>query len=279
MPSGTLSMPRDHACHSHPVEVVGPGLLDLRVLDATITSIRLPASTSLMSVIERSWPIASGVSASGNGTLSRSGSTGSAFGRAVSRSPVTASPLRRGCGCSCGSPNPPPLRSEPPHGLLGPGERDLHLEHAVLVRGAGGARRPPRRRAHEPAERAVLDLDLLVKAPGRGRGRRSPAISSWRPRISSATSVMSIPERSALTTARGGCRCSRRHRRREATHPLRPVCRSNTSPKSSSISRRMRSKLANRSRWLLTTPEDSPRRIPTSPRRQPRRPERSATRS
>ena len=35
-----------------------------------------------MSVIERSWPMASGVSVSGNGTLSRIGSTGSASGSA-----------------------------------------------------------------------------------------------------------------------------------------------------------------------------------------------------
>ncbi len=45
-----------------------------------MTSIRLPASTSLTSWTERSWPIASGVSVSGNGTVSRSGSTGSVSG-------------------------------------------------------------------------------------------------------------------------------------------------------------------------------------------------------
>ena len=50
--------------------------------EATMTSMRSPASTSLTSWIERSWPIASGVSVSGSGTASRSGRTGSAPGTA-----------------------------------------------------------------------------------------------------------------------------------------------------------------------------------------------------
>ena len=61
---------------------------------ATITSIRLPASTSLTSWIERSWPIASGVSVSGNGTVSRRGSTGSVPG------------IVRDCPMSTVSPSP-----------------------------------------------------------------------------------------------------------------------------------------------------------------------------
>ncbi len=59
-----------------------------------MTSIRLPVSTSLTSRTERSWPIASGVSASGNGTESRSGRTGRASGRFERTSAVVASPSR-----------------------------------------------------------------------------------------------------------------------------------------------------------------------------------------
>ena len=59
---------------------------------AAMTSIRSPPSTSLTSLIECSWPTASGVSVSGNGTLSLSGSTGSASGSRVCTS--------RSCGPS-----------------------------------------------------------------------------------------------------------------------------------------------------------------------------------
>ena len=45
-----------------------------------MTSIRLAPRTSSTSLIERSWPTASGVSVSGKVTVSRSGSTGSASG-------------------------------------------------------------------------------------------------------------------------------------------------------------------------------------------------------
>ena len=58
----------------------GPGFSISPSRDATIASIRLPLSTSFTSLIERSWPTASGVSVSGNGTLSLSGSSGSTSG-------------------------------------------------------------------------------------------------------------------------------------------------------------------------------------------------------
>ena len=45
-----------------------------------MTSIRLAPRTSSTSLIERSWPTASGVSVSGKVTVSRSGRTGSASG-------------------------------------------------------------------------------------------------------------------------------------------------------------------------------------------------------
>ena len=49
-----------------------------------------------MSVIERSWPMASGVSVSGNGTLSRIGNTGSASGNAEVTGASTGSPFEEG---------------------------------------------------------------------------------------------------------------------------------------------------------------------------------------
>ena len=57
-----------------------PGSSSSGSREATMTSIRSPESTSLTSLIERSWPTASGVSVSGKVTISRSGSTGSASG-------------------------------------------------------------------------------------------------------------------------------------------------------------------------------------------------------
>src|SRR5919106_1784389 len=61
-----------------------------------MASIRLPASTSFTSVTDRSWPIASGVSVSGNGTLSRSGRIGSVSGRLVRTAASVGSPFADG---------------------------------------------------------------------------------------------------------------------------------------------------------------------------------------
>ena len=63
---------------------------------ATITSMRLPPSTSFTSWIERSCPTASGITVSGNATLSLSGSTGSASGRVACTSSSTGSPFTDG---------------------------------------------------------------------------------------------------------------------------------------------------------------------------------------
>ena len=58
------------------VEVVPAGRLDVLVLDATSATIRSPLATSSTSLIERSWPIASGVIDCGKTTVSFSGRTG-----------------------------------------------------------------------------------------------------------------------------------------------------------------------------------------------------------
>ena len=65
-PVGHLEHARDDAGDADLVEVLRAGGLDARACaTATIASIRLPPSTSLTSLIERSWPTASGVSVSG----------------------------------------------------------------------------------------------------------------------------------------------------------------------------------------------------------------------
>src|SRR3954468_7947688 len=89
------------------------------------------------------------------------------------------------------------------------------------------------------------------RRPSASSGRRWPAMTSSRPSISSVSSSGSIPASSAWTTARGGspsektATAGEKPPRRVGASPVR----SKTSPKSSSISRRMRSKFANRSRF------------------------------
>ena len=61
-----------------------------------MTSIRLPASTSSTSLIERSCPTASGITVSGNATLSRRGSTGSASGSVACTAISAGSPFTDG---------------------------------------------------------------------------------------------------------------------------------------------------------------------------------------
>ena len=83
MPSGTLSIRETTPATPTRYTSSGPGSSTSGSLLTTITSIRFPPSTSFTSWIERSCPMASGVSVSGKGTVSRSGSTGSASGRLV----------------------------------------------------------------------------------------------------------------------------------------------------------------------------------------------------
>ena len=77
MPSGTRIILWTIAAVPTVVEVVEAGRLDVLVLrPSTSASSRSPATTSSISLIERSWPIASGVIDSGKTTVSFSGSTG-----------------------------------------------------------------------------------------------------------------------------------------------------------------------------------------------------------
>src|SRR2546429_7090583 len=132
---------------------------------------RLPASTSLTSLIERSWPTASGVSVSGKATVSRSGKTGRASGRSR-ETPRSIAPSAPGRWSMSSSVTVSPLvlrrlRHLDRHAarlLFAEHERNLDLQEAVLVDGPRvlpAHVRPERDRA---LERAVLDLELLVDA-------------------------------------------------------------------------------------------------------------------
>ena len=119
----------------------------------------------MISLIERSWPMASGVSVSGKATESRSGRIGSASGRLARTCAATASPSPEGMWMLTNR----GLRSAPGARCFRPGQRDLDLEDAVLIGGARLARDHLGAELDDAAEGAVLDLDLLVEPPG-GRG-------------------------------------------------------------------------------------------------------------
>src|SRR5689334_4681692 len=137
-------------------------------LAVTITSRRLPPSTSLIIRTDRSWPTASGVIVSGKVTESFRGRTGSAAG-SVAWSGLPSCPT---CGSWIVTSAPVPRRDvagaaaldrHAPDRLVLADERDVDAQHAVVV---GGLRA---RGVHVGAEldhapeRSLLDLDLLVE--------------------------------------------------------------------------------------------------------------------
>ena len=133
---GHLEHAGDDTGHADAVEVGRAGLL---LLDPgrRPSRLRLPPRTSFTSWIERCCPDASGVSVSGNGTLSRSGR----IGRASERQDLGAGGLglrQRGCGCSLAA-AARPMRADPlldrhaADALVRFRQRNLDLQHAVLV--------------------------------------------------------------------------------------------------------------------------------------------------
>ena len=80
MPSGTFSIRATTPATPTSNTSVGPGSSSSGSRDATIAIVRAPERTSSISLIERGWPTASGVSVSGKATMSLSGSTGRAPG-------------------------------------------------------------------------------------------------------------------------------------------------------------------------------------------------------
>src|SRR5215211_3067439 len=139
-----------------------------------MTIIRLPPSTSSTSLIERSWPTASGIIVSGKATLSRSGSTGSASGsRCSSAASAAGSPFTAGTWIVMAARPGSWVRDRhAAAGLVRLRQRDLDLEDPVDVGRARLVRDDIRAELDDAPEGAVLDLDLLVEAPaGLGLGR------------------------------------------------------------------------------------------------------------
>ncbi len=141
-----------------------------------MTSIRSRPSTSLISVIDRSWPMASGVSVSGNGTASRSGSTGSVAGSSRSTpismsraSPSVTMSIIGSSRCWSGRLDRHRVRL-----VLGLHERQLDAQDAVVVGGLGLVGGDVGAELDRAPERPVLDLDLLVDA-ALGLVQRAPA--------------------------------------------------------------------------------------------------------
>ena len=138
-----------------------------------MTSMRLPASTSLTSWIERSWPIASGVSVSGRGTVSRSGRTGSVAGS--SRWPPTCDVAPVVAGVDVDHEAPSSSRAISPSASsratsigtvarLGPLQRQLDPQDPVAVGRRGGLGDDVGAERDPAPERAEVDLELLVDA-------------------------------------------------------------------------------------------------------------------
>ena len=134
---------------------------------------------------------------------------------------------------------------------LGLGERQLDPQDAVAGRWPWPARRRRRRRAGSRGGTGrARSRAAGRRGPRRRPARRWPASVSSRPSISSPSSSGSMPGELGVDDRPRAGRRRRRRRPRARSRcaaSVRPA-RPKTSPKSSSISRRMRSKLANRSR-------------------------------
>ena len=174
----------------------------------TSASIRSPETTSSISLIERSCPIASGVIESGKTTVSLSGSSGSSAGTSMSS-------LDDGLDLDVGHAQPHLDRRRAPAAARAGASGQLDRQQAALV---AGARRVDVDRLGQldPAlERPVVDLHLLVLAPRvavAGRGR-SPATSEQCARRRRARSSPGRPRaaRRRRSAARGRrCGTSRR---------------------------------------------------------------------
>src|SRR4051812_40493416 len=109
-----------------------------------MTSMRLPASASLTSWIERGWPAASGVRVSGKATVSRSGRTGRPSGSTgevgtsiSSGSPESVISIMGGSGEGSSAALTRDLDRHLARAAAGLGQRQLHAQDAVLIDGLG----------------------------------------------------------------------------------------------------------------------------------------------
>ena len=146
----------------------GPGASTSGSRPATITIVRSPRSTSLISSMLRGWPTLSGTTMSGNVTASRSGRTPICVGQRADR--LDADPrVPRRSGAPTSITAESPLSIGTARGRPGaPHERQLDAQHPVLVAGAG-----------------PLGVDLgaeLDRPAGRLRARSRPA-GRPRPRL------------------------------------------------------------------------------------------------
>src|SRR3954452_2914799 len=154
----------------------GPGLSSSGSFEATIASIRLPERTSLTSLMERSWPTASGVRVSGKVTVSRSGRIGRASGSGsmlATASSMSGISTTSSCGVStsaiASSLSPEggsllgALNRRLASGLRQP-RRQLDPEDAVLICGLGVLGVDVHRELDDAPERSGGKLDLLVGA-------------------------------------------------------------------------------------------------------------------
>src|SRR4051794_13312136 len=224
VPSGTLSMRATVPTTPTRYSWAGPGASASGSLLPTMTSCRSRASTSLMSWIERSCPTASGVSVSGNVTVSRSGSTGS-------RSGTEGVPIS-----TARAPSPRVWMSIVPRGAparSGPGADRRVRRSGARPRACRPRRWPARgprprpRRARRRGETArARSRAAGTGAPGRPRARAAGPRGSARGRGSRARAGPGRcrPGRRARPPAAGRRRSRRRRRarsRRAAAGPAR----------------------------------------------------------
>src|SRR4051794_11685150 len=134
---------------------------------------RLAPSTSLTSLIERSWPTASGVNVSGKVTVSRSGRTGSASGSgsfariafsASSESTTSSTGLFSISAASRRSALVPSDR-DPAGGLGRVAQRQLHPKAPALIGRLGALCVDVDLQLDDPPERTRGNLALLVDPP------------------------------------------------------------------------------------------------------------------
>ena len=140
------------------------------------------------------------MSVSGKGTVSRSGSTGSASGRRVWTAACAASPSVDG---DMDAHSSRPLRSGTRRRVRGR-ERYHDLEDPVLIARASLVGGHLRAELDHAAKRAVLDLDLLVEAARRLGAGALPGDEQLAAPDLEPRSWMCTPASSAFTTARGG---------------------------------------------------------------------------
>ena len=188
----------------------GPGCSSSGFFEATMTSMRSPASTSLTSWTERSWPIASGVSVSGSGTRlaqrqdrQRRRAAPRCAPTSTSRPVAAAGDLDHGCSST----------SSPRATSIGTLRERASRSRRAAARCAGcrrctwrapgpGTTSAPSGITRRNGPKSISSC--WYRRPSASSGRRWPAMTSSRPSISSVSSSGSMPASSACTTARGG---------------------------------------------------------------------------